>query len=196
VAGATGATGPGLAINNRFAVSNWWGYPGLFLSGGQTINFLGASTAYYQPVLVEKQITITSMMVRVSTAGTAGAQGRISIYEAGDDFQPGDLVSDVGLVTVDSTGDKALTSLSVVLSPGVYLFRYQTDASATRPQFTGHRGFIARGTIPLNNTDQYRFTAEVARTFGAAEDPGTAFGASGGTSSGFFCYWVRARWDT
>ena len=194
--GPTGATGPGSAYNARFATSNWWGMPGVMITGNQGINFLGASTAYYQPILVEKTITVTSVYVNVQNAGGAGAEGRISIYAASEsDFQPGALIADVGTVAVATTGDKTITGLSVTLSPGLYHMRYQTDANATRPQFRGQRGFIARGTIPMGGTDQYRFTADVSRTYGAAENPGTAFGAGGGTSSGIFCYWVRMKWD-
>ena len=191
--GAQGADAVG--YNVRF--STWWGLPGVFPIAFQEINFLGADTAYYQPILVEKQITVTDLMVNVSTAGGAGAAGRLSIYEADeDDWQPGALVSDCGTVAVATTGTKSITGLSVTLAPGLYLARYQTDGNATRPRFRGNRAFVARATMPQTDTDQYRYTAQVGVTYGAAEDPGTAFGTSASSSSSTFCYWVRMKWTT
>jgi hypothetical protein len=167
------------------------------ITGNQTINFLGASTAYYQPILVEKTITVNEVMVNVSTQGGTGAMGRISIYAASQtDYQPGALISDCGTVAVSTTGTKTITGLSVTLNPGLYHMRYQTDANATRPQFRGQRAFIGRGNLPMGDTDQYRFTADASVAYAAAENPGTAFGAGAGTSSGIFCYWVRMRWAT
>jgi hypothetical protein len=170
--------------------------PGVVVTGNQAINFLGASAAYYQPILVEKQITVTDVGVWVQVAGGAGAQGRLSIYVASQsDYQPGALVSDLGTVAVATTGAKTIGSLSVVLSPGLYLMRYQTDATATRPQFRGNRGFIGRGNTPMGGDDQFRHIAETGVAFGAAENPGTTFGTGSGTSSGQFCYWVRMKWS-
>ena len=75
---------------------------------------------YYEPIFVSSSITLDRIMIEVTTAGEAGAQVRLGIYNADKDWQPTELVLDAGTVSVDSTGVKAI-SIDQTLPPGRYL---------------------------------------------------------------------------
>jgi hypothetical protein len=171
-----------------------FGWPGVVFSSNVGLA-LAASRAYYHPFIVSKQVTITGLMGRVSAfSSTAGAQVRFSVYAADEFWQPGVLLLDAGTVTVDvSNGVRSITGLSLVLPPGCYLGRLQTDASAAPPSFTSSRGSPISGTPILSSVINLRNTMSANVAWGPAESPGTAWVDTSGSSTPM-AYVLLSQW--
>lgn len=102
--------------------------------GGTTLlsNIGGRATAYridgiannraqYVPFVVPSTIVIDQMVIEVTTAVASGL-GRLAIYQADNNWQPGTRLVDSGDIDCSTTGVKAVTISDLTLTPGVYLW--------------------------------------------------------------------------
>ena len=156
-----------------------------------------ANTIYYSPFLVLGTIKVVEVLCRIQTASTTtGAKNRIAIYNADENWKATSLVLDCGEISVDSTGAKSIT-INQTLNAGRYLTRLHTDGSASQPIHTTMRGSLMTGSF-LNNNDQLHHTTLASRTYGVAEDPGTALdiGTGAGSSTGTYVNYVRMKTET
>lgn len=190
--GADGEDGTGISVPS---VTDYAGYsiPGVICTAAQNIATT-ASTVYYQPFVVDKTITVTAIAVRIGTmSATGGATSRLSIYAATNAWLPGALMVDAGTVAVDSTGVKAITGLTTVLTPGLYLLRVHADASASQPTYNGWRGSPYKGTLLGSALQQFPYQFVRAVAYAAAENPGTAWTGES-TSTSPFIYYCSLQW--
>lgn len=167
--------------------------PGVSLKG-QLSQRPTASRCYYQPIYVQRTITVTAIRVNINSAGTAGATIRVAIYHSSATGQPGALISDIGTLSVDSTGQKQITGLTIELLPGHYSIMMATDASATQAQHVAYRGYMADGWCGIGVTNwQFWYEQYVSKAYGVAADPGTAW-TNNGTSADTFVYYTMLTW--
>lgn len=186
--------------------TDFWGLPGWFIvPSGTSVSFTGsASSVFYTPIIVTDTITLTDVQVWVTVAGTAAGTNRLSLYTADSSWQPtatSGLVLDLGTVAIDSTGNKTITGLSQVLTPGRYLFRLHTDASASQPSYHyNHGGIVGGGNLSAHASAAASVYWRRSVAYGAAEaNPGPWNGVSTLTSSstatsGFFRTPFQMRW--
>lgn len=92
--------------------------PGTPIQGGTTL--LVAGRVHFWPFIVERKVKLVGQAIWVQTAGTAASVVRIGVYASDTSGQPsGDPLHDSS-VAGDSTGEKKVTGLSVVMNPGIY----------------------------------------------------------------------------
>jgi len=175
-----------------------WGIPGVGTEAAQVTTSLGSQPGgrmLMAPFLVSSAITITNIGIKVATAATAGNRCRLAIYAyAGATPVGGALVSDVGTVTVDSTGDKTIGSLSIALAAGMYtaavLFEASTTIYATRVPVwwlsTQYNDLFSSSDIDM----WYR-----AQAFGAAPANLSSTFGGGANSNGGFLFPVKMKWS-
>ncbi len=103
-----------------------WYIPGLTNSSSLTTTAWAVNTIYAVPFVAEHPYRLDAMAFIVTTGGTAGAKGRIGIYEAQKSgtglYYPGALVKDCGDVDTTSTGVKSVSSLAIELTEGALYF--------------------------------------------------------------------------
>jgi hypothetical protein len=107
--------------------------PGVTASAHSTTARIAANDCYH-PIHAEDYLTFDRVAVEVTTAGTAGATGRVGLYAAGTDWQPtGTLIEDFGSFLIDSTGIKTMTPSggSRTIPGGRYLLALNISAAAT-----------------------------------------------------------------
>jgi hypothetical protein len=130
-----------------------------------------ASRFYAVPVGVLSTITITGVVCNVSANGTTGAQLRVAIYNINSTGKPTTLVTDLGLLSVATIGNKSITGLSVALSPGPYVLMFGSDASATQPSYYTGIGTPYWGANTNDSGNMFRVSMQqnlAAWTFGTA----------------------------
>lgn len=142
-------------------------------------NALVANTRYYEPVKVDYPITLTALGCKANVAGTVGTV-RLALYEAGTNWQPGDLVVDAGVNhDISTTTLVGRTDLSVPLDPGLYLKAIQSNATPNMDAWAGGPS-VGMASDPLGGIV---FEMRVPIAYGAYENPGAAFTAVGETTT-------------
>jgi hypothetical protein len=146
--------------------------PGADGTSGSTITVL-ANTIYYTPWYVVTDITIDQIVIGVSTAGVASTNARLGIYNADTSWQPTTLVLDAGVVSVASTGAKAI-SISQVLPAGRYQACLVSDgAPVLRGALRGSR-FYGYATSIGTSASIFTATLQAALAYGALPTPAGA----------------------
>lgn len=132
------------------------------------------------PFICERGGTVDRLSFRVTAVGTAGSVARVGIYKnAGDnDLEPGALVVDGGEYDTTATGVKT-TTISNVLSPGLYWFAYVcgTAAPTVRSIAIASINNAILG-VPGSSSGSWSIPWSVNYTYAALPDPYTAGGAS------------------
>lgn len=165
------------------------GVPGVALGARGGAHSIPANEYRASILVVFAPITITEARVSVESAGTAGTNCRIAIYEQDTaDGQIGALVADLGTVSIASTGQKRLTGLSVSLPAGVYLVRAHNQSTASLTWFAGYCPWWSASPLGNNNNPLSAIGGSV--TYAAAEDPGTKASAEYGDVTGAFMFAV------
>ena len=95
---------------------------------------LAANILYVTPIAITKRTTFTRIGIQVSTAGAAGANIRLGIYNNSTNHQPGTLVLDAGEIDASTTGTKEIT-ISQSLRPGLY---WLAAANELAPSVNGY----------------------------------------------------------
>lgn len=109
-----------------------WGMPGTaFTSTGTTA--LTINQVRYIPFMVPHDVTITDFQFEVTAAPASNAKVIVGIYSANSEMQPTGTVKLSNEVSVASgfTGVKTVSSLSVALTPGMYLIAMNCDVTMT-----------------------------------------------------------------
>lgn len=170
---------------------NAYSIPGLYnnINTG-TINF-SAQRIYGSFFVLDKEITITAARSIISVAnGGAGNKARVGVYSLDSPAALGNigsavavtLVRDIGLVDVDSTGNKDfnLSGDPLVLPPGVYLLAVsEVDTSvgiATWCSLQGIPTFNLPGAA-ANISNQWRGSCASGRVITTAAPTWVASGA-------------------
>lgn len=202
VTGATGSTSSPVRSANPYTTlvksglakisggATQWGVPtsmGFSNVGTSTLN---VNEVRYVPMRVDYPVTLTAWQIEVTTGPGSAANLRLGVYLADTNLQPsGAPLYDSGAVAVANgfTGIKTASSLSVALSPGIYLVALNCDTSMTVRTFTSPSPMIAAalGATPMIQ----RVTA--TQTFGAFPNPGTAWTSTNTSSGGLqnFAVW-------
>lgn len=159
-----------------------WGIPGTeFTVTG--VSAMNVNEARYIMFTVRYPLTITAQQFEVSTGPVGAANVRVGIYLADADLQPtGAPLYDSGSIAVAGafTGLKTTSSLSVFLSPGVYLTVLNVDTALTLRTITSPSPVVlaAIGATPVSQ----RFS--IAQTYGSFPSPGTKWTALNAVSAG------------
>jgi hypothetical protein len=202
VTGATGSTSSPVRATNPYTTlvksglakisggATQWGIPSNmgFLNVGTSA--LVVNEVRYVPMRVDYPVTLTAWELEVSTGPASAANLRLGIYAADTNLQPvGAPLYDSGSVAVAQsfTGIKTASSLSIALSPGMYLVALNCDVAMTVRTFTSPSPMIAAalGATPMIQ----RVSASL--TFGAYPNPGTVWTATNASASGLqnFAVW-------
>jgi hypothetical protein len=143
---------------------------------------LNINEVRYVPMRVDYPVTLTAWELEVTTGPAGNANLRLGVYLADTNLQPtGAPLYDSGSVAVATsfTGIKTASSLSIALSPGIYLVALNCDTAMTVRTFTSPSPIIGAslGTTPMVQR------VAATQTFGAFPNPGTAW-TSTNTSAG------------
>tara|TARA_Y100000310_G_C20555098_1_gene750095 strand:- start:419 stop:1015 length:597 start_codon:yes stop_codon:yes gene_type:complete len=162
-------------IRSPFEILRTGEYYSGFLTGAHFDFNPGANLLVVTPLIVPRNMTIDRIAIDVEVAAAATKEARLGIYENGTNLYPGALKLDAGVVTVDSTGVKAIT-ISQALTKGLYWTGYVVEAEIS---VSGVRQLPMVAPLGPNssgfNTGNGYWT--VAHTFGALPDPYTAGGS-------------------
>jgi hypothetical protein len=122
-------TGVPLLERGASTAERLYGIPGTGLSAVGT-RILQNNRTYYSPFYTPEVIDIDSIISEV-TAGAAGSL-RLGIYDADEDWQPGDLIADWGTVDTASNAVKIISLGSPTSIPiGRYVIAASCSASIT-----------------------------------------------------------------
>lgn len=117
-------------ISGRFYTS----YGAFGALGAQVMN----SSAYCTPLIVPNQVTVTSVGLEVTGAGTAGALTRFGIYASSPvSSLPSNLLVDCGTIATDGTGFLT-TTISLAMQPGHYWIAAAHYSPTTYPTVRAH----------------------------------------------------------
>lgn len=79
-----------------------------------------AGRVHFWPMIVERRVRLVGQSIQVTTAGTAASVVRVGIYASDSSAQPsGNPLHDTSQAG-DSTGEKKITGLSIIMTPGIY----------------------------------------------------------------------------
>lgn len=159
-----------------------FGLPGMVFTNTGT-STLVINEVRYLPFLVPYPVTITAHQFEVTAAPASNANVRVGIYAADTDMQPtGAPVYDNSGIAVASgfTGVKTTSSLSVALTPGMYLVALNCDVAMTIRTFTP--GAFSIGTAM--GATPYIQRYGVGQTYGALPNPGTKWTTPNASGSG------------
>jgi len=135
------------------------------------------------PFPVPRPITLDRIAIYVTTAGGAGAEMRLGIYNDGVNLYPAGLLADYGTIDATTTGIKAII-INQALAKGMYwLACVCNDATVKIPVALYH-------TSPLGYSDP-RYNAgnlSVSYNYGALPDP-----FPGGASESGYLYLISVR---
>ncbi len=152
-----------------------------------TNNAITANTLYHVPIVIPQKMTITSAAVYVSTL--AAGSVRVGLRNVNADNSPGTLVSDMGTVSVASTGQKTISSLSVAVDPGFYFISIVSDVA---PTMSGNNGVWAPpllGSSPNGFVPTYLSRAFTYAALPADETAQSQTANSGGFPAAWFRNW-------
>jgi len=149
-----------------------------FTEGLADANYLKAV-----PFLVPRPITLDRIAIYVTTAGGAGAEMRLGIYNDGVNLYPAGLLADYGTIDATTTGIKAII-INQALAKGMYwLACVCNDATVKIPMTYYH-------TSPLGYSDP-RYNAGncyISYTYGALPNPFPS-----GATEGGYLYLISVR---
>lgn len=159
------------------------GVPGVALGPRGGVHSIPGNEYRASLMVVFAPITLTEARISVETAGTAGTNCRLAIYEQDTaDGKLGALVSDLGTLSIGSTGQKRMTGLSLSLDAGVYLVRAHAESTASLTWFAGYCPWWSATPLGNNNNPLVMFGGGL--TYGVAEDPGNKASTEYGDVSG------------
>lgn len=170
---ATGGGGGALPVQPLLTDTTYSGIPGVAMASSSnwtTWNSIVGDRAIAGFFVVTAQLTITQAEVRVNTAGTGAAAGRLGIYNCSAAMVPTTLVADFGVVNCSTTGRKTITGLSTVLAPGFYFSYLVVNENLTFEVRTGQCPWA--GLSPIAFAGQWSGWNGFVATYGAL--PGTA----------------------
>lgn len=133
---------------------------------------IAANTLYAVPLYVLRDMSFSAFTVQVTNLA-ADASARLGVYNDGTNLYPGTLVSDLGVVSVATTGLKTITPGSpIALTKGLYWLAVVSDGT---PSLGGWNPAIT----PLGGTDttDINYGWNVAFTYAALPTPFTAGGS-------------------
>lgn len=128
-------------------------------------------------MLLQRRMRFDRIGIYVSTAGGAGAEARLGIYNVGLDYYPTTLILDAGTVDCTSTGSKEI-SIDLTLNRGWYALVFNCNDGTIGFYYTSSH------LSPLGSTRAYPYTAhgwEVAYPYGSLPDTFPAGGTRIGT---------------
>jgi len=149
----------------------------LLSPGANSTSGSGTDQPFYQPIRVEREITIDGLGIRVSSASATGVVRLGLYYDAGG--VPGALIVDGGTVSTTSAGFKSVAISSTTLKPGIYWTSLvgQTEgatfnaASGWCPLMHGGTGGVGAGDVrSIKDAD--------SSVTGALPDPADPTGAN------------------
>lgn len=147
----------------------WGGVPGVDFVGSAATNAIAADFLYCEPfeVLDPRGITVTSMRMEVTTAGTASARARLGIVAADSDWQPtGDVLLAGSEIDCSTTGAKSNTGLSTHLPRGRYLKLFTSNEGITVRYLLGSSRMFGGLNVTLGS-NPFITRLIVARTYAA-----------------------------
>ena len=138
-----------------------------------------ADVIEYWPFFLREITPLDQLTCEVTGAGAASTLRRMDIYNADFDWQPTSLIVDSGTFAVDSTGFKDV-AITETLSPGRYLFCWNTDGTPTTaamrtPLFGYFDGDWTSNQVAVVNASQ---------TFAAFPASGLAWTGHGSNNNG------------
>lgn len=183
-------------IQPRFSDTAYSGIPGAQVTGaaGATWTPGVADRGFLQPFAVlGEQITITDAELRVTTQSTGTADARLAIYNVGTNWIPTSLVSDLGTVSIASTGRKQINSLSVPLRPGYYAGLVLLQANASIEAKLAVCTWWSNHPSAANNPARC-ILQNLVLAYGAAPDPFTYSGGAIEHGGSGFLAPITFRW--
>lgn len=126
-------------------------------NGSGTVGTINQARAFPFMCAASPTLSVVYLNVAGVTGTTAGFVIRLAIYESDVNGQPGSLLSDLGTVAGDATGEKSISSLSVGLIAGkLYHFAYVGQGSGTPPTVSyGTRPPFGGPNTATNWTDSW-----------------------------------------
>jgi hypothetical protein len=108
-------------------------------------------------VVFAAPITVAELWANVAVAGAAGNVLRTAWYDDDAGALPGSLITDMGTMAADATGEKSITALSVALKVGKpYWFAYVCQGAGATPNLqSGLRPVFSSAHTSRNWTDQW-----------------------------------------
>lgn len=153
-----------------------------------------ADVTSYEPFVVLSTVTITAVALKVISAGDTVL---IGVYEADNDWQPTNLVADLGSIDISTTGFKELIDLNIVLTPGVYLWaRHHKNSSGFLNGRSGNplTGFFNMSTDTSDDVTTKLYVEEEIDSFPNIGTKWTTYDLLGSDYYGFD-YAVWAQWS-
>lgn len=171
--------------------STLYGVPGWIFTAGWNLTFTGAvNRIHYEALVVTSAITITDAFMHVY-ASVAASNTRVGVYAATSAWQPtGAAVADWGAIDCSSTGDKTVTGLSTVLTPGRYLLAFLTSAAIEFRSWFGHTPFGATVTSATGFEPWPSFASQTYGTLPASPPSGSPYGSSGTNAAPLVIRWT------
>lgn len=159
-------------IKSLYEIARTEEYVSFHPDGGVVGSAVVANVLFAAPLFVPRTMTFDRIAIHVSTLSASG-NARLGIYNNGDNLYPGTLLLDAGVVSVASTGVKAIT-ISEQLTKGVYWLVVVTDGT---PHLARHDVKIR--VLGLSSTDLRvaYYGWKVDHSYAALPDPFTASGA-------------------
>jgi len=135
------------------------------------------------PFPVPRPITLDRIAIYVTTAGGAGAEMRLGMYNDGVNLYPAGLLLDAGVIDATTTGIKAII-INQALAKGMYWLAYVcNDATAKIPIVYYHASPLGYGDPRYNAGNYY-----LSYTYGVLPDPFPS-----GANEGGYLYLVSVR---
>jgi hypothetical protein len=159
-----------------FVSGRWYGYPSA-TAGVQRIQ----AEMHGLPIVIGQAVTLQSIGINVTVAGSTGALARLGIYNDGTDGKPGTLVLDAGTVDCTTTGAKTI-AISQTLQPGRYWLACALQGSPTTiPTIWGSSSATFVDGVGASSLSQATTSGwlnqSVAGALPSPFNPGSALGA-------------------
>jgi hypothetical protein len=143
--------------------------PGLMMHSMAT-GQLPTGSRFYQPLIVREPITLVNLVAECTAGNAATRALRGGLYEADEEWQPGDLLVE-GAFDVSTTGVKTISASALALPAGRYLTCMETNHATptmrtwgSAPLFAGSGASALVGHLTLAGT-----------SYGTLPDPGLAW---------------------
>lgn len=149
-------------------------------AGGQIA--LTVDRVWYQPLVVVTDVILANLFVDVQIAAGGGLLARLGIYRANKNWQPTELVIDIGTIPIDGV---TVVSIAVteILGPGRYLIALTANGTAT---MGAYRAMSEFGILRTLGGSPILRALSVGRAYAALPDPGEAWDTTSSINSGGF----------